>query len=403
MRNERLGHWVLFVSTFSLATSRWGSWLGIPGTSFFFIDICLVGLFLFSLSTRFPPRDLLIFLILTSYVFFEVIRSSEYGIFVRLRDLAPFLYLMIFVKLRIHIQSLGTLIVMKYLRIGSLTSLTWSLASSIGVIGEFSIGRFTGVPIFSLRADQFGFVAAIGIIAWAQLNANGIWKRFLKILVITLFLLEVSLLPGRAGAIASIVGVFYLILSTSTKSRQNRHIGIFLLVAITSLFAASTVLQTFLPDDSSIKRSGLVSGSETAEASGTGTASARLIAQKRLIDWIDQNDLEIFGAGPGREMLIESGAYRWLSGSVDVRQPHNWWVSVYARFGLLGTLLWFFLTIILWKPFKGKIFSVKKNYFLLSILVSSSFSVILEAPFGLIPFYFLLMTTEDNTTKNKPL
>jgi hypothetical protein len=213
--------------------------------------------------------------------------------------------------------------------------------------------------------------------------------------IVFVFLLEVALLPGRAGSLAAIFGVIYLVISPDRNSQRNRALGRRIIYGILMLVIVGSTISAFLPEQSVLKRSGLIPGSQISRSSGQGTADARITAQKRVIEWTFENNFEVFGAGPGLEIVLESGAYKSLSGAVDVRQPHNWWVSLFSRFGFFGFFYWIFLVTYYLGPLKQSNFMQPRTFILGAILITSTFGVILESPFGLIPFYFFLMRTGD--------
>jgi hypothetical protein len=266
---------------------------------------------------------------------------------------------------------------------------------SFGVLKEFTISNLTGIPIFSQRPDHFGFVAAIGIIVWCDKKFNKFFAPFMRNAIVFVFLLEVALLPGRAGSLAAIFGVIYLVISPDRNSQRNRALGRRIIYGILMLVIVGSTISAFLPEQSALKRSGLIPGSQISRSSGQGTADARITAQKRVIEWTFENNFEVFGAGPGLEIVLESGAYKSLSGAVDVRQPHNWWVSLFSRFGFFGFFYWIFLVTYYLGPLKRSNFMQPRTFILGAILITSTFGVILESPFGLIPFYFFLMRTGD--------
>ncbi len=256
---------------------------------------------------------------------------------------------------------------------------------------EFEISDFTGVPIFSERADQFGFVAAIGIIVWSEKRYSSVYKPAGRSLITFLFILEVTLLPGRAGALAASLGIVFLIVARDTHSQRTRIFGRRVIYIVITLLVLGSAVANLLPEHSSLKRSGLIPGTEVSRTSGQGTADARRIAQGLVLSWTIENRQMVFGAGPGREIVLESGAYKWLSGSTDVRQPHNWWVSLFSRFGACGLILWISIVFHYLGPIKKQMFRDPRTFILLAILVTATFGVILESPFGLVPFYFFLM------------
>jgi hypothetical protein len=210
-----------------------------------------------------------------------------------------------------------------------------------------------------------------------------------------LFLLTVALLPGRAGGIASLLSLVYLLVSSDLNKQRNRILSRRVIYGLITAVLLGGIISSFIPDNSSLKRSGIIPGEDSSRNYAQGTVNARIEAQKLVLDWTFENKLEVFGAGPGREIVLESGAYKWLSGSVDVRQPHNWWVSLFSRFGFFGFFYWTFLVFYYLGPIKRSNLMQPRIFILGAILTTSTFGVILESPFGLIPFYFFLMRNKE--------
>jgi hypothetical protein len=140
---------------------------------------------------------------------------------------------------------------------------------------------------------------------------------------------------------------------------------------------------------------GLVSLSSSSDqnlVNATKTQSARNSAWRIIIeDW--QNSAFWMGYEPGFNFVEQTGAVRYLSGSSEVRWPHNFWISLFVRNGfIVGTLvsfvfiyLFFVLTRFL-LHFSDNLLYVQAAVLVISIIVVSSFGVVLESPFGYIPF-----------------
>jgi hypothetical protein len=393
MKKQRTGFLLLLAVCLSIGTGRWGAWIGIPSVNFFVIDFIIFLSLVSSITSLIRPSHLLLAFYLSCYVALNLFMSSGYPVATRLRDLAPFIYLIIFILLRPLILEIDETRMLSWLRGATVFSLFWNLGRSLEILNEFSLSPFTGVPVFSQRPDQFGFVAAIGIISWGLKECRSQKTKLSRNIIMISFLVEVALMPGRAGAIASLLGLAYVVILPGLKNLEVRRFGKKVIVGIFFVLLAGGLASNILPENSSLKRSGIVASEGVSQIGAEGTARARLRAQVLLLNWVDENNLEFFGAGAGREMLLESNAYKWLSGATDVRQPHNWWVSLFSRFGLFGALLWVFATLCFIRPTKEIKAMNLRVFVLISILISATFGVILESPFGLIPFYFFLMRT----------
>jgi hypothetical protein len=209
----------------------------------------------------------------------------------------------------------------------------------------------------------------------------------MRILFPYLFVFQSLLTTGRAGLIATILCFSYVVFVEKESRILNRKRLFFLALFLLGILIAPIAPQ-LIPENSSIARLGVFSPDGKAAQTGQGTALARRNASKLILDWTVENRLQFYGAGPGYEILKDSGAVRWLSGSLDVRYPHNWWVSLYSRYGLVGIVIWTSNIIWYWritsaiKPIKSLVIA--------ATLFVASFGVIIESPFGLWPLYFFL-------------
>jgi hypothetical protein len=371
----------------SLAFGRWGAWLGLPAQNLFVIDMVLL-LSAVAIFPRYLIKNKFMLFLFVIYCLYQFSRNPSTSIALRLRDLMPFIYLILFLILKNQINLIPKKDIYAMLKVSTFIGLIWNFLISIKAINTFSFDTFVGIPIFSQRPDHFGIMAAIGIIVWSNSIFNSDKRNIFNSIVVCLFIVEVFLLPSRAGFLAMMVGLIFIVV----KYHRKQIIKVIFLMS-TLLIASvslSSALYNLLPDVSLVKKT--ISFGKNADIleQGAGTARGRLNGQGALIDWVSSNNLQWVGGGPGREILNESGAIRWLSGDLDVRYPHNWWTSLFARFGIFGFLLWVLAFIFLWRENFQKNLNFSSTI-IVAILIASTFGVIIESPFGIIPLYFFLM------------
>lgn len=137
--------------------------------------------------------------------------------------------------------------------------------------------------------------------------------------------------------------------------------------------------------------------------SGIGTAQARLNSWQVLFDWIQREPKRFFfGEGFNANIMHTSGAGVALLGEQSpelpsLRAPHNFVLNSWAHLGIVGVFL-FLLCCICFVLSSLPRHRVKNNQsasYLFSLipiglLVPSLFGVILEAPFGAIPFWWAI-------------
>lgn len=373
----------------SLATGRWGAWIGLPGQGLFLIDmIILSGISLVILSDG--VRLDYLSLILGAYLISQIFRNSQLTFIIRVRDLLPFIYLEMFLLIRDQISKIPINYIYRILRISSLFSLIWNLGVGLKVIPVLPSNQFAGVEIFSQRPDQAGFVACIGIVVWSLSLTKNKFERIMNFWILPLNLLNLLLQPGRAGLLALLVAVPILATRFKNGPKMSRR-GLAALFATTIMIIPfAGVFQAFLPEQSAIKKFGLLDANGIALSTGDSTAFGRKMGQSTVLNWIVEKKRIVTGAGPGYEILMESGAVRWLSGNSDVRYPHNWWVSLFSRYGIIGIACWLMCGIAALRGVTKENEGFQFLTFLISILVASSFGVVMESPFGIIPFAFFM-------------
>ena len=372
----------------SLATGRWGAWIGLPNDGIFLIDlIVLLGILLVIIfdGARFDY----ITLILGIFLIFQLLRNPQFNFLLRVRDLLTFIYLELFLLIRNQISAISINYIYKVFRIATLFSLFWNLGVGLTLIPVLPSNRFSGVEIFSQRPDQSGFVACIGIVVWSLTLTKSKIERIMNIWILPMNLLSLLLQPGRAGLLALLIALPLLASRIKKGPKFSRKGLVSFIFAILLVLPFVGIVQTFLPEQSSIKKFGFLDETGVALFTGDSTAYGRKMGQTYVLNWTKEKHKLLVGAGPGYEILMESGAVRWLSGNADVRYPHNWWVSLVSRFGLIGLACWFICAIATLKGVRSEDAGYQFLTIIVSILVASTFGVIMESPFGIIPFAFV--------------
>ena len=105
----------------------------------------------------------------------------------------------------------------------------------------------------------------------------------------------------------------------------------------------------------------------------------------------------MFGAGMGVDFLEESGTLHYLEGTeyTGVRSPHDYLIGSFARLGLVGVgLILAILVNLLHRMarFRRRIAEDELLMFaaltVIAMIPVASFGVVLEAPFGAVPFWW---------------
>jgi O-antigen ligase len=117
-----------------------------------------------------------------------------------------------------------------------------------------------------------------------------------------------------------------------------------------------------------------------------------------VINWtLASRSRELYGVGMGTDFLAASHTLVYLEGTVyqNVRSPHDYFVGSFARLGLVGLAFILALIVRLLRQMLRHRRRIAEDELLvcttlvvLSILVVASFGVVLESPFGAVPFWW---------------
>jgi hypothetical protein len=399
-----------------LAFGRWGTNIGI---SPLFITDVLIALSLVnwlltnSLKGARPltgwasrSRPSTLFIVFMLFVVFRFLFSLGNGpILDWFRDAVPFLYgVLAFMSARSIATSTAET------RSRSMRLLWWALSAhlvwtSIVVLtgnGQgFPIpGPFFSAPVFQIRPD---IDAAIIAIAAGMLLRNFLLKRhrFWSLAGIALGSITVLNLGTRAGLISVVVALtlaFVLTFSSSERRHPRRIAMVFAVPFVIAL--AAVILPTTTPGQRLIATIDPTQVFSAQQQSAQGTQRARELTWSTVIDWTNADPArQLVGSGFGNDFLAESGTKAFLEGTTytNVRSPHNWFVGIYARMGVIG--LTFALAVVLqaalliWRNRRrigsDSLLSLSAVV-VASILPVASLGVVLEAPFGAVPFFWAL-------------
>ncbi|MCJ1714154.1 O-antigen ligase [Curtobacterium sp. VKM Ac-2922] len=403
-----------------LAATRWGSYIGVSPV--FLTDVLLfLGLaqwFLLRQRNGQAPRDLFVArdrpgLPLTLFFCYVLTRivvalAQDVSIGDWVRDSAPFLYsFLAFVSAASIARST------KLARDRSARVFMVALTAHL-VWATFSIfTRFAGFPlaggaaaVFQIRPDIDMAVLGIGS-GMFLLRAFRTKKRFWPIVAIFISLADVLSLQSRAGLLSVVASllVAYLIFYAGTPARSGRRLFSQMLVPL-ALAAAIVVLPQTGPGQRLVATIDSSSATTAQQLSAQGTEQARRLVWTRVIEWTNETpSRQIFGSGFGNDFLSESGTLSYLEGTTyeNVRSPHNYFIGIYARMGLVGVflvggvILSLVLTVFrrLRVAAEDDVIAIA-SLIVLAILPVASLGVVLEAPFGAVPFWWaagIVLTT----------
>lgn len=210
-----------------------------------------------------------------------------------------------------------------------------------------------------------------GLFVIIELSSRAVFISFLTIILLGFFIKKRLKYNNEPKIIFVMISTFALIVLTLTFS--ERIAGFRRLIA-------------------GFSTNSIDSNSDILELSASGTQNARIQAWKLVWSYWQNHGL-YQGIDFGDHFILNSGAFRYLSGATDVRWPHSFLLSIFVRNGIFcGTLFVLLITLV----FLIMIANLRhENSHLLdwhlfaislTILLVSSVGVVIESPFGYIPF-----------------
>ena len=222
--------------------------------------------------------------------------------------------------------------------------------------------------------------------------------------ILILFNLLILTAYSRSGMLAYILGVLvYIVLSNEayikTRVKQYTKYLPLLLMIVVPIYASVKVQENFQGRKVGIEQVTQNVGSfvgASKDANLEDNKLWRLVWWAKILDYSFSPSYFFQGKGLGMSL---SETDQVVSEEAEVRSPHNFHLTVMARFGVPIFCIWLFWLFILYKPMFKRHLDAKTlliSTVLLSFIVNASFDVFLEGPMGAFPFWtwvgLLLMT-----------
>jgi hypothetical protein len=292
------------------------------------------------------------------------------------------------------------------LRIFWILALFWNTADilsrqRLSHTGPLIPGR--GVPLFFNSTHEGGQNLALG--AWVVLCTATLirWPRLRVVLGIFAFvgLAAFAASEGRGMRIGIASGVgLVMILSLSPAGVPHFNTRM-LKVAVLGIPLAAIVMLAF--PERLIKAANLDRFAEAERAEGT--AGWRLVWWQNIYDTVMSTN-PAFGLGFGESLHVYQPLLATRDEEFMVRSPHNFNVTVFARLGITGLLIWASILAIgigtlfrrIWHGYAGgHPYTTERRdeltfwlLMLVATVVNSSFGVLMEGPVLGIWFWFAL-------------
>jgi O-antigen ligase len=399
------------IALYLLATTRWGSGLSLVGGPPYLSDLVLVVLLIDRALAAATHRavstgvDLWVGTFATSLLAWSLILVAFGSISQNaLRDAAPYLYVVTVFLVRPSPDS-SERAVSRALMAALIFHAAWvTLAQLVPSLEASTPVVAAGTHLLSLRPDidslVCGLLASFGLhraLAGRSPTYNLALAAWGAVLVFALY--------DRAGLLAFIVQIVVVILLSPARKRlvgnYDRRIVTAILVIVIPIFLFEAV------QSKPVQRLLLTvpSNSSSAEVQGSsGTANARINAWKALVRYLEEDPArDVRGVGFGPDFLQESGANVLLLGTAaaeqeNVRAPHNYLLNTWARLGLVGLVV---ILVLLFTGWRLACLVAKRSHqirdddvlamlLVASIPVVAAVGVVMESPFGAIPYFWAL-------------
>ncbi len=387
---------------FLLGTGRWGSYLGLPAHHVYLTDVLLLFTIVWTVLRRFPlvlgrraaAKALAPVLALLAVALLRFAFGDDHTL-VAARDFAPYGY---------AVASMGAVFASAVAQRRSAVVIAvfltahaaWvSLALAVhGLVARMPVLGGT-VNIFAVRRDFDGAVlallAALGL--HLILSSRAKFQRFVGAVLLIWPSAVVLQLANRAALLALIVA---LALTVGVDLRALRRLtepralaGVVVMLVIGGVLLPRTAAYERLSGDPRF-----------ASNAAASTQRARAWAWADVLEYVDDSPRRIvIGTGFGPDYVWISGAALRLQGPEDtgVRAPHDYPLNTYARLGLVG------LAVLAWTVLAGCVAGARLVYrrrpsageltwltIFATLLTASIVGVILESPFGAVPFFWSL-------------
>lgn len=397
---------LFLLAAFLLATSKWGSYLPI-GAPPFISDLVLVGVLVARLlassrgAQRRPGTETWVAVFafpLLAWVLLSLALSQVS--LDELRDAAPYCYLVVVFLVRPRSwerRDVGRVVM------GALVfHAAWVTVAEFlpGVVA--SIPPTHGIYWFLLRNDFDGQVC--GLLGAMALHRALSHRRPVLHGALAVWGLALTLhLGSRAGLLSTTAAVaLVLLLGRSRPALPRLAARLSVIIALLCIPVVLVGLLYSLAGQRLLVTIGLKAFVQTSEATAgaEGTRNARRDSWRVLIAWNQDDPARMAkGVGFGPDFMHASGADLPLIGGYDpdIRSPHNYFLGTWSRLGIVGLLLTIGLlfaglrlVLLLRRHPRLDDADVLAMLLIVSIPISSALGVVLESPFGAVPFFWAI-------------
>lgn len=322
----------------------------------------------------------------TVYIAVQLVGSQVSGssLYMAIRDLAPFMYLVALPGVTYLMSRTSGRQPVVIVRVATAVLASWVGAAFVG-LDLASFGSDISRHLFSLNADVAGVGLALGVVVWGrQENLGGVPIVQMGIGVIGL------LLQSRVAAVAVVAAGIITVLGQSDVRARLRALAL----ALTTLLA-SVLLASVVPGQSENRwidspLPGLTRTVLPLERTSEGTLLARVDTWGDVLAYASEWPRIILGGGVGSDAFAAAcgGICAVAGGVLDLRYPHNVELSLVLYQGVIGLSLFLTWVLVIGVRSYRRRPTALQWFGLSAYLIAAQFGVVLESPFGLVPWVF---------------
>jgi hypothetical protein len=255
---------------------------------------------------------------------------------------------------------------------------------------------FGDITIMNHKHSDMAIHLLISTIFFIKFNSEKVtnFQYLIIFLIIFDFLMIASY--SRSGTISFIIGLITYFYFNKEKLITNNFKRVLKLlvvgfIIILPIYASIQIQENFQGrtvgfDQLKNNFLSIVSSNEDVPATLEDNKIWRLVWWGKIVNYSFTPQYFFTGRGLGMSLVKTDG----IDADDDLRSPHNFHLTIMARFGVLVFCLWlYFLYLIFRDYFRRRLFG--NRFMIVSILIAfvinASFDVFLEGPMGAFPFW----------------
>jgi hypothetical protein len=256
---------------------------------------------------------------------------------------------------------------------------------------------FGGQPLFLYKNGDKSLHLLIGTILMIlftdQYSRNWLILNTILILINLLILLAFT----RSGSLAYLTGIFCFFFFSKTSLITDNLRKVLKYIPVLLIFVFGVFAAIEIDGDAQGRTISLSQITDNFSSIVSSDIDGSLTDNKvwRLVWWVkllnESFTLEYFFIGKGLGMSLAGNDL--TSVDENLRSPHNFHLTIIARFGYIIFFIWIYWLYLLFKPlFKKQLSGIMLGLtcILLAFIINGSFDVFFEGPMGAFPFWTLV-------------